>query len=117
MEDRTMANDKDTKFGEINLKTGMVPISRAASGLARLFKQAKANKEPIVVTQKGYPTGVILDVESAEALRQLGRRHPEQLREIMERGSARPTQNPPTPSTEKTEIPKLRVRSRNNPQK
>lgn len=49
---------------DIDLMTGVVPISKAASSLAALLKQAREKRQPIVVTQKGYPQGVILDVES-----------------------------------------------------
>lgn len=52
----------------IDLERGVVPISFAASHLAALFKRARAAKAPIVVTQKGYPSGVILDVETYTAL-------------------------------------------------
>lgn len=48
----------------IDLQRGVVPISKAASSLAALIKQAKSERVPIVVTQKGRPTAVILDVES-----------------------------------------------------
>lgn len=56
---------------DIDLQEGVLPISAAASQLARRIKQAKATKKPIIVTQKGYPTGVILDIESYEVLRAL----------------------------------------------
>jgi prevent-host-death family protein len=48
---------------DVDLAKGVVPISKAASSLAALIKRSRANHQPIVVTQKGYPTGVILDVE------------------------------------------------------
>ncbi len=56
---------------DVDLKQGVVPISKAASSLAALIKRSRANHQPIIVTQKGYPTGVILDVELFTALRQL----------------------------------------------
>ncbi|MEI8167398.1 MAG: type II toxin-antitoxin system Phd/YefM family antitoxin [Chloroflexales bacterium] len=52
-----------------------MPISKAASSLAALIKRSRANHQPIIVTQKGYPTGVILDVELFSALRQLADLH------------------------------------------
>jgi prevent-host-death family protein len=47
----------------VDLNGGVVPISKAASALAALLKRARERRQPIVVTQKGYPTGVILSIE------------------------------------------------------
>jgi prevent-host-death family protein len=55
----------------INLETGVVPISKAASSLAAIIKRSKASHQPVIVTQKGYPTGVILDIELFTHLREL----------------------------------------------
>lgn len=55
----------------IDLEAGVVPISKAAASLAMLIKQARATHQPIVVTQKGYPTGVLLDIGLFTALRKL----------------------------------------------
>jgi prevent-host-death family protein len=63
---------------DVDLKQGVVPISKAASSLAALIKRSRANHQPIIVTQKGYPTGVILDVELFTALRQLADLHLQQ---------------------------------------
>jgi prevent-host-death family protein len=60
---------------DVDLQQGVVPISKAASSLAALIKRSRANHQPIIVTQKGYPTGVILDVELFTALRQLAELH------------------------------------------
>ncbi len=56
---------------DVDLNQGVVPISKAASSLAALIKRSRAQHQPIIVTQKGYPTGVILDVELFSALRAL----------------------------------------------
>jgi len=56
---------------DIDLKQGVVPISKAASSLAALLKRAQVQRQPIVITQKGYPTGVILSVELYTTLRKL----------------------------------------------
>lgn len=58
-------------MADIDLQGGVLPISAAASQLARRIKQAQTTRKPIIVTQKGYPTGVIIDIESYEALRAL----------------------------------------------
>jgi prevent-host-death family protein len=42
----------------------MFPISKAASSLAKLLKLAKDG--PVVVTQNGYSTGVLISVELYE---------------------------------------------------
>jgi prevent-host-death family protein len=55
----------------VDLEGGVVPISKAASSLAALLKRARDRRQPIIVTQKGYPTGVILDVKLYTALRAL----------------------------------------------
>ncbi|PDV98439.1 type II toxin-antitoxin system Phd/YefM family antitoxin [Candidatus Chloroploca asiatica] len=60
---------------DVDLKQGVVPISKAASSLAALIKRSRANHQPIIVTQKGYPTGVILDVDLFTALRELADIH------------------------------------------
>lgn len=55
----------------VDLKEGVVPISRAASALNALFRRSRANQEPIIVTQKGYPTGGLLHIDVYTALRKL----------------------------------------------
>ena len=60
---------------DVDLEHGVVPIFRAASSLAALIKRSHANHQPIIVTQKGYPTGVLLDIELFTALRQLADNH------------------------------------------
>jgi len=60
---------------DVDLEGGVVPISKAASSLAMLLKRAREKRQPIIVTQKGYPTGVILDVELYTALRALAEAH------------------------------------------
>jgi prevent-host-death family protein len=54
---------KRTAAPNVDLESGVVLISKAASALAALIKRARERQQPIIVTQKGYPTGVILDVE------------------------------------------------------
>jgi prevent-host-death family protein len=49
---------------QIDLKQGVIPISKAASALAALIARARSTGAPIVVTQKGFPTAVILSVDS-----------------------------------------------------
>jgi prevent-host-death family protein len=56
---------------DVDLKRGVVPISKAASSLAALIKRASSTGQPVIVTQKGYPTGVILPVEVFAALKQI----------------------------------------------
>lgn len=55
----------------VDLEKGVVPISKAASALAALIKQARSTNQPIIVTQKGYPAGVLLGIELYTALREL----------------------------------------------
>jgi prevent-host-death family protein len=56
---------------KIDLQYGMVPVSRAASALASLIKRSNATEKPIIITQKGYPTGVLLSIELYTELRNL----------------------------------------------
>lgn len=59
------------KILPIDLQQGVVPISAAAAHLAALIKQARSTRQPIVITQKGYPSGVILSIPVFTALREL----------------------------------------------
>lgn len=56
---------------KIDLQHGVVPISRAAASIAALLKRSSANGQPIIITQKGYPTGVLLSIELYSLLREL----------------------------------------------
>jgi prevent-host-death family protein len=76
---------------DVDLKQGVVPISKAASSLAALIKRSRANHQPIIVTQKGYPTGVILDVELFTALRELADIHLQEEGEESEEQGEEPT--------------------------
>jgi len=55
----------------IDLERGVVPISRAAASLAALIKRARAEGQPIIITQKGYPSGVLLGIALFTALQAL----------------------------------------------
>jgi len=55
----------------VDIERGVVPISKAGSSLAALIRQTRATHRPIIVTQKGYPTAVILDIALYAYLRQL----------------------------------------------
>ncbi|MBX0330104.1 type II toxin-antitoxin system Phd/YefM family antitoxin [Oscillochloris sp. ZM17-4] len=55
----------------VDLQRGVVPISKAASSLAALIKRANATSQPVIVTQKGYPTGVLLPIGLFSALKDL----------------------------------------------
>lgn len=59
------------RLNDVDLKRNVVPISKAASSLAALLKRSHQEHEPIIVTQKGYPTGVILEVDLFEAVRHM----------------------------------------------
>lgn len=57
---------------QIDLKSGVAPISYVASRLAALIKQAAKSDGPIIITQKGRPTGVLLSVEAYTRLVERG---------------------------------------------
>ena len=54
---------------DVDLQRGVVPISKAASSLAALIKRATQTGQPVIVTQKGYPTGVLLPIDLFTALK------------------------------------------------
>lgn len=54
---------------EVDLREGILPISAAAARLARLITQARTTRRPVIITQRGYPEAVLLDVSSYIALR------------------------------------------------
>jgi prevent-host-death family protein len=56
---------------DIDLQRGVVPISKAASSLAALIKRATVTGQPVIVTQKGYPAGVLLPIALFAALKAL----------------------------------------------
>lgn len=59
---------------DVDLQGGVVPISKVASSLAALLKRGRERRQPIIVTQKGYPTGVLLPIDMYVALRELAER-------------------------------------------
>jgi prevent-host-death family protein len=54
-----------------DLVSGVLPIAAAASRLAQLLKETREGRCVFVVTQKGYPQAVIMDVELFQLLAQL----------------------------------------------
>lgn len=62
---------KKLSIGEIDLQEGVIPVTKAAATLSDLIKRARLSHQPIVVTQNGYATGVILDIESFTQMRWL----------------------------------------------
>jgi len=62
----------------IDLKQGVVPISKASASIAALLRRSKQEQGPIIVTQKGYPAAVLLDIDVY-------------LRLIQQAGAARPS--------------------------
>jgi prevent-host-death family protein len=77
----------------IDLQYGVVPVSRAASALATLIKRSSAMGKPIIITQKGYPTGVLLSIELYTALRDLAMNGGESVIELpaSQEGGEEPT--------------------------
>ena len=66
-----MSKTNTTPNLDIDLLSGVVPVSRASSSLAALIKRSQTQRQPIIVTQKGRPTAVILDIELYTVLREL----------------------------------------------
>ncbi|MEI6779127.1 MAG: type II toxin-antitoxin system Phd/YefM family antitoxin [Chloroflexales bacterium] len=55
----------------VDLQRGVVPISKAASSLAALIMRARSTGQPVIVTQKGYPAGVLLSIDLFSTLKDL----------------------------------------------
>lgn len=55
---------------DIDLAGGVVPISKAASALAALIKRSRERRQVIIITQKGYPSGVLMPIDLLVALRE-----------------------------------------------
>ncbi|NJN17220.1 MAG: type II toxin-antitoxin system Phd/YefM family antitoxin [Oscillochloris sp.] len=68
-----MARTKDFNL-DVDLQHGMVPISKAASSLAAIIKRSRELRQPVAVTQKGYPVAVLMPIELYSALTDLVRR-------------------------------------------
>jgi len=75
-EDVFMSTRTDLNLS-VDLQHGVVPISTAASSLAALIKRANAFSQPVIITQKGYPTGVLLPIGLFTALKCLANDHDE----------------------------------------
>ncbi len=87
----------------VDLQRGVVPISKAASSLAALIKRAHTSGQPVIVTQKGYPTGVLLPIELFSALKAMAdgedaSRGSPRYRSRWRRSSTRSTRARPRPS-------------------
>lgn len=48
---------------DVDLTHGVIPISQVAPALASLIKRSQENATPIIITQKGYPSGVLLALD------------------------------------------------------
>ena len=57
-----------TYSNEPDLRTGVVPVTKAAGRLARLITQAGATRSPVVLTRKGVPAAALLSVAHYTAL-------------------------------------------------
>jgi prevent-host-death family protein len=94
---------------DVDLEFGVIPISKAASALAALLKRARSQQQPIIVTQKGYPTGVLLDIDLYVALRARAMRatHPAEATDELSAESSVP-ESGPAPVPDDTAPPKRR---------
>jgi prevent-host-death family protein len=63
-----------TEFGAklraVNLTKGIEPITNLKSKSAELLRRAQKTGQPIVITQNGKPTAVLVDVESYQRQQQ-----------------------------------------------
>lgn len=95
-----MTRPEDSLDLDVDLEGGVIPISRAASSLAALLKRSRERRQPIVVTQKGYPAAVVLDNELFVALRERARRALEASKERAQQASLASTSDSEQPATE-----------------
>lgn len=77
-----MVHSSDALNFDIDLKDGVVPVSKGAASLAALIRRSRQLKKPVVITQRGYPSGVLLSVELFHELRERA------LRAMPERSSS-----------------------------
>jgi prevent-host-death family protein len=56
---------------DIDIRNGIVPITKAAASLAEVVKRVKEQRQPCLITQNGYPAVVMIDVDSYAELREL----------------------------------------------
>ncbi|NNJ13100.1 type II toxin-antitoxin system Phd/YefM family antitoxin [Chloroflexales bacterium ZM16-3] len=109
----------------VDLQRGVIPISKAASSLGALIKRTGTTGQPVIITQKGYPTGVLLSIELFSAIKGLaddqGQPEPEPALEpetadvIMDALGA--YESPPVAedaARQETTAPKQRRRTRGN---
>lgn len=54
---------KQPAFGSIDLKNGVLPITKAIPILAELVKRARLTHSHIVITQGGYPAVVLMGID------------------------------------------------------
>ncbi len=48
----------------MNLATGIEPVTILKTKSSQLIRKARLTKQPIVITQNGKPSAVLLDIES-----------------------------------------------------
>ena len=66
--------DKQFPVGPIDLREGVIPITRAAASLSDLIKRVKELRQPVVITQNGYPAAVVLGIDAYTELFDLAKR-------------------------------------------
>jgi prevent-host-death family protein len=67
--------DRRSSLPSIDLLKGVIPISRASATLSEIIKRARENSQAIVVTQNGYPSAVIMDIDTYAFLRTLAEKY------------------------------------------
>lgn len=72
-------------LGEIDLKSGVLPITKVVPILAELIKRTRINNEHIVITQNGVPAAILMSVESYTQMRELAESQLEANRDTSER--------------------------------
>ena len=63
-------DSSDSTDFDIDLIDGVVPVSKGAGSLAAMIRRSRQGGKPVVITQRGYPSGVLLSVELFQALRE-----------------------------------------------
>ena len=97
----------------IDLQHGVVPISEAAGALAALIKRSRTQGQPIIVTQNGYPSAVLLGIELFTALRERAVARTARAQEPPPAEAA--PEPPPAPVVEEPAAPARRARGGRKP--
>lgn len=57
-------------MNEINISNDIIPVGQFKSNLAKYMKEIQMNRNPLIITQNGKPTGVLISPSEFDMYRQ-----------------------------------------------